>query len=199
MYREFRRFYAFQKQRWRDALSSLIYQIVFVWVLYGLLHTQPSFRLYYLYAYFILSRVVSIANEELEYEIRSGQFLAFSQSIRSLYKIYLQRAFIYYLWFSMVFVCSFILVFPLLTRDVQFDVSILKILILFSFFAGMFFLFYLGMIWLTVRYKRISVLVDCVNTVFLFYSGFVFPVEHWVTVRTFFEGLVASINIIWRG
>jgi len=45
--------------------------------------------------------VVSLGNEELEYEIRSGQSFGIQYALQSVYRIYLQRAMVYFVWFTL--------------------------------------------------------------------------------------------------
>lgn len=72
MYNEVKRFYLFRRRRWADSIFEILYQVIFILGFYSLLKGNPAFRLSYFYYYFILSYVVSLGNEELEYEIRSG-------------------------------------------------------------------------------------------------------------------------------
>ena len=45
--------------------------------------------------------MVSLGNEELEYEIRSGQSFGIQYALQSVYRIYLQRAMVYFVWFTL--------------------------------------------------------------------------------------------------
>ena len=48
-----------------------------------------------------MTQVVSLGNEELEYEIRSGQSFGIQYALQSVYRIYLQRAMVYFVWFTL--------------------------------------------------------------------------------------------------
>ena len=69
MYNEVKRFYLFRRRRWADTLFDTLYHVIFILGFYSLLRGNSDFQLSYFYYYFILTHVVSLGNEELEYEI----------------------------------------------------------------------------------------------------------------------------------
>ncbi len=91
MYNEVKRFYLFRRRRWADTLFDTLYHVIFILGFYSLLRGNSDFQLSYFYYYFILTHVVSLGNEELEYEIRSGQSFGIQYALQSVYRIYLQR------------------------------------------------------------------------------------------------------------
>ena len=168
MYNEVKRFYLFRRRRWADTLFDTLYHVIFILGFYSLLRGNSDFQLSYFYYYFILTHVVSLGNEELEYEIRSGQSFGIQYALQSVYRIYLQRAVVYFVWLSLIFWIA--------------------LLIGFLIFLG----YYLVMIRLTIRFQRISVLVDFLNTVLLFYSGLVFPVVSFWNLKKLFDGIIRN-------
>ena len=101
MYNEVKRFYLFRRRRWADTLFDTLYHVIFILGFYSLLRGNSDFQLSYFYYYFILTQVVSLGNEELEYEIRSGQSFGIQYALQSVYRIYLQRAMVYFVWFTL--------------------------------------------------------------------------------------------------
>lgn len=189
MYNEVKRFYLFRRRRWVDTLFDTLYHVIFILGFYSLLRENPDFQLSYFYYYFILTHVVALGNEELEYEIRSGQSFGTQYALRSVYGIYLQRAVVYFVWLSLIFWFSMFLVHQDLTshfswQEMNFR-GLLVVVICFIIFLS----YYLVMIRLTIRFQRISVLVDFLNTVLLFYSGLVFPVVSTVNLKKLFDGI----------
>lgn len=53
--------------------------------------------------------------------------------------------------------------------------SIFGAIVFVSINLVLFLVFYMGVIKLTEKFKRVSVLLNFLNTIFLFYSGLVFP------------------------
>lgn len=103
MYNEVRRFFLFRRRRWADTLFDTLYHVIFILGFYSLLRENSDFQLSYFYYYFILTNVVSLGNEELEYEIRSGQSFGTQYALQSVHRIYLQRAVVYFVWLSLIF------------------------------------------------------------------------------------------------
>ena len=110
MYNEVKRFYLFRRRRWADTLFDTLYHVIFILGFYSLLRGNSDFQLSYFYYYFILTHVVSLGNEELEYEIRSGQSFGIQYALQSLYRIYLQRAMVYFVWLSLIFWIALLLI-----------------------------------------------------------------------------------------
>ena len=141
---------------------------------------------------FILTHVVYLGNEELEYEIRSGQSIVTRYALQSVYRIYLQRAVVYFVWLSVIFWITLLLIHQDLLPHFSLKVisfqGLLVVLIAFLIFLG----YYLVMIRLTIRFQRISVLVDFLNTVLLFYSGLVFPVVSFGNLKKLFDWLIRN-------
>lgn len=110
MYNEVKRFYLFRRRRWADTLFDTLYHVIFILGFYSLLRGNSDFQLSYFYYYFILTHVVSLGNEELEYEIRSGQSFGTQYALQSVYRIYLQRAVVYFVWLSLIFWIALLLI-----------------------------------------------------------------------------------------
>ena len=188
MYNEVKRFYLFRRRRWADTLFDTLYHVIFILGFYSLLRGNSDFQLSYFYYYFILTH----GNEELEYEIRSGQSFGTQYALQSVYRIYLQRAVVYFVWLSLIFWIALLLIHQGLPthfslKVISFQV-LLVVLIGFLIFLG----YYLVMIRLTIRFQRISVLVDFLNTVLLFYSGLVFPVVSFGNFKKLFDGIIRN-------
>ena len=110
MYNEVKRFYLFRRRRWADTLFDTLYHVIFILGFYSLLRGNSDFQLSYFYYYFILTHVVSLGNEELEYEIRSGQSFGTQYALQSVYRIYLQRAVVYFVWLALIFWIALLLI-----------------------------------------------------------------------------------------
>ena len=155
MYNEVKRFYLFRRRRWADTLFDTLYHIIFILGFYSLLRGNPDFQLSYFYYYFILTHVVYLGNEELEYEIRSGQSIVTRYALQSVYRIYLQRAVVYFVWLSLIFWITLLLIHQDLLPHFSLKVisfqGPLVVLIAFLIFLG----YYLVMIRLTIRFQRI--------------------------------------------
>ena len=109
MYNEVKRFYLFRRRRWADTLFDTLYHVIFILGFYSLLREILTSVVLFLLL-FHLDHVVSLGNEELEYEIRSGQSLAPSMRLQSVYRIYLQRAVVYFVWLSLIFWIALLLI-----------------------------------------------------------------------------------------
>ena len=192
IYNEVKRFYLFRRRRWADTLFDTLYHVIFILGFYSLLRGNSDFQLSYFYYYFILTHVVSLGNEELEYEIRSGQSFGTQYALQSVYRIYLQRAVVYFVWLSLIFWIALLLIHQGLPTHFSLKVisfqGLFVVLIGFLIFLG----YYLVMIRLTIRFQRISVLVDFLNTVLLFYSGLVFPVVSFGNLKKLFDGIIRN-------
>ena len=192
MYNEVKRFYLFRKRRWADTIFDTLYHIIFILGFCSILKRNPNFRLLYFYYYFILTHVVSLGNEELEYEIRSGQSFGILYSKGSIYRIYIQRAMIYFLWLTFIFLNTIFFInrngLEWFVLKLTISQSILTVLICLFILLS----YYLIILRLTVYFHRISVLVDFINTILLFYSGLVFPVISFVNLRRLFNFIIRN-------
>lgn len=190
MYNEFKRFSLFRIRRWQNSLSDLLYKLILIGILYSLLRDQPDFHLPYFYYYFILSQALTLGNEELEYEIRSGQVQGLTSAARSIYQIYLQRALVYLIWLSLIFVGACLLLNPSLISHLTLPENAFPAFLALGLCSLIFLLFYWGMIFLTLTYQRVSVFIQFLNTLMLFYSGLAFPVKAFPNLATILNNIL---------
>lgn len=99
---------------------------------------------------------------------------------------------VYFVWLSLIFWIALLLIHQGLPTHFSLKVisfqGLLVVMIGFLIFLG----YYLVMIRLTIRFQRISVLVDFLNTVLLFYSGLVFPVVSFGNLKKLFDGIIRN-------
>lgn len=165
--------------RWRYAIDSCcdaVYSLIFVLGIQTIFDPQKPINLLYFFIYYSLTNVNLLANEELEYEIRTNQYLNLKTSSRSLLRVYLARSLAYFVWTSAIFALASLISTILLKKDMVLpDLTPLNLGLILIVNLALFLLLYTLTIHLTERFKRISVCLNLVNTFLLFYSGLVFP------------------------
>ena len=118
----------------------------------------------------------------LEYEIRSGQSLAVCG---------------HFVWLSLIFWIALLLIHQGLPTHFSLKVisfqGLLVVLIGFLIFLG----YYLVMIRLTIRFQRISVLVDSKHRA-LILLGLVFPVVSFGNLKKLFDGIIKKLRILFN-
>ena len=117
-----------------------------------------------------------LANEELEFEIRTNQYTNIKTTRRTPMMIYIARSTTYFIWSTLIFLISIILSHMFFNGKFLMPSLHLVDLVLMSILNyAVFFVLYTMAIKLTERFKRVSVLLNLFNTIMLFYSGLVFP------------------------
>ena len=120
--------------------------------------------------------MILLANEELEFEIRTNQYTNITTTRRTPMMIYIARSTTYFIWSTLIFLISIILSHLFFNGKFFMPSFHLVDLILMSILNyAVFFVLYTMAIKLTERFKRVSVLLNLFNTIMLFYSGLVFP------------------------
>ena len=177
MFNELKRYFYYRKQYKFDSLCDAIYTLIFIVGIIMIFSGQTLLNILYFYIYFLVTNITLLANEELEYEIRTSQYDNLITSKYKVKRIYLRRIVAYLVWSSILFIISLFVskVFGSSTHFVFPKMSIFGAIVFVSINLVLFLVFYMGVIKLTEKFKRVSVLLNFLNTIFLFYSGLVFP------------------------
>lgn len=172
MYNEFLRFIYNKKRYGFDSFSDGLYLVIFLCGTLLILKGNPEVNLFLYLLFFAFTNMIVLANEELEYEIRTDQIKYLELSSQGVFQVYAKRAVIYFTYSALLFLLCAAFISP-----VSIPVQLGSLWI--ALFCGiLFFALYQLVIWLTIRYQRISVVVDFFYTILLFYSGMVFPLKH---------------------
>lgn len=156
-------------------VCEAVYSLIFVCGTLLLLRPGTWREYFYFYLFFSSGNAIIMGNEELEYEIRSDQFTHLTLWLKSAFRIYFARFFSYFLWSSLIYVLSMAMMSQLYF-PAGFSLRFLggmgiTIIVHLAVSFGL----YAFMLRLTVRFQRISVMLEFIYTVLLFYSGLVFP------------------------
>ena len=73
MYNEIKRYFFFKCHYLVDSICEILYQMIFVLGVCMLLLHQPNLNLMMFFLFFTATNTILAANNELEFEIRSGQ------------------------------------------------------------------------------------------------------------------------------
>ncbi len=190
MYRELIRFFAYKRRYGFDTICECIYSVIFLCGLGLVVNITTWEQAYYFFLYYIMTNSILMANEELEYEIRSDQYSNLTVWKKSSIAVYFMRFFAYFCWSSALFLFSlFLLTFPNFIQG-EFSASGFGILVATITHLFITMLLYYFMLIATVRFQRISVLLYLMNTIILFSSGMVFPSQFSVSYQSFLKFLI---------
>ncbi|MGT2784187.1 ABC transporter permease [Streptococcus merionis] len=176
MFNELKRYFNYRFRYFFDSICDILYSVIFIIGIMVIFDRKEPINLLYFFIYYAITNVILLANEELEYEIRTNQYANIKTTKRSPLVIYISRSVTYFIWTTLVFLISIIL--SLLFLKVRFvlpSLTLVDLIIISILNYIMFLTLYTLSIKMTERFERISVFLNLVNTVLLFYSGLVFP------------------------
>ena len=117
MFNELKRYFYYRKQYKFDSLCDAIYTLIFIVGIIMIFSGQTLLNILYFYIYFLVTNITLLANEELEYEIRTSQYDNLITSKYKVKRIYLRRIVAYLVWSSILlfhFLCQTFLVVALI-------------------------------------------------------------------------------------
>lgn len=106
MFNELKRYFYYRKQYKFDSLCDAIYTLIFIVGIIMIFSGQTLLNILYFYIYFLVTNITLLANEELEYEIRTSQYDNLITSKYKVKRIYLRRIVAYLVWSSILFIIS---------------------------------------------------------------------------------------------
>ena len=187
MYNEIKRYFFFKRHYLVDSVCEILYQMIFVLGVCMILLHQPNLNLMMFFLFFTATNTILAANNELEFEIRSGQVDNLHHNDRSIYVVYMDRIAGYFLYNATIFGLScavLLLLMPAGLLQPVFSPSVFVMALMHYLF---FFLLYLLIIWLTLKFERISVALNFGYACLLIYSGLVFPSAFALSYRNILE------------
>ncbi len=191
MFNEIRRLYFYYRNYMFDNVCSIIYKIIFLYGILALLRNE-SISIFYVFLFFSFITTIISINGELEYEIRTQQFDGLRNNKVSVLSIYNKRYLSLCLFNALLFV---VLIFAYsIVANIDFKLSNLGVRQIIALVINLFICLLMNMVVvsLTIRYKRISVMLNFVYYFILFYSGLVFPVKFF-TYKNLIEYLSSLI------
>lgn len=176
MFSELRRYFNYKARYLFDSICEVIYSLIFIMGIIVIFNSDQRINLINFFIYYSITNILLLANEELEYEIRTNQYTNIKATRSTPLMIYMTRSTIYFIWSSLIFLLSIILSYPFFKDKFLIIFLDKRSLILMTVLnCSLFLVIYCLAIKLTERFKRISVLLNLFNTITLFYSGLVFP------------------------
>ena len=176
MFSELRRYFNYRVRYTFDSICEVIYSMIFITGIIIIFNSDKPINLLYFFIYYSITNVILLANEELEFEIRTNQYTNIKTTKRTPMMIYIARSTTYFIWSTLIFLISIILSHMFFNGKFLMPSFHLVDLVLMSILNyAVFFVLYTMAIKLTERFKRVSVLLNLFNTIMLFYSGLVFP------------------------
>ena len=92
MYNEFLRFVYNKKRYGFDSFSDGLYLVIFLCGTLLILKGNPEVNLFLYLLFFAFTNMIVLANEELEYEIRTDQIKYLELSSQGVFQVYAKRA-----------------------------------------------------------------------------------------------------------
>ena len=201
MYNEVKRFYLFRRRRWADTLFDTLYHVIFILGFYSLLRKILTFSC-------PISIIISSWPKWFPWAMKSwstrfgrGNPSAFSMLCNQCieftfnelwFTLFGLLCLVYFVWLSLIFWVALLLIHQGLPTHFSLKVISFQGLLVVLIGFLIFLVYYLVMIRLTIRFQRISVLIDFLNTVLLFYSGLVFPVVSFGNLKKLFDGIIRN-------
>ena len=176
MFSELRRYFNYRVRYTFDSICEVIYSMIFITGIIIIFNSNKPINLLYFFIYYSITNVILLANEELEFEIRTNQYTNIKTTRRTPMMIYIARSTTYFIWSTLIFLISIILSHMFFYGKFfmpSFHLVDLILMLILNY--AVFFVLYTLAIKLTERFKRVSVLLNLFNTIMLFYSGLVFP------------------------
>lgn len=173
---ELRRYFNYKARYLFDSICEVIYSLIFITGIIIIFDSDKPINLINFFIYYSMTNIILLANEELEYEIRTDQYANISTTKRTPMMIYMTRSVIYFIWSTFIFSIS--IIFSSIFFNEKFiipSLNMVSLMLIIGLNCISFMVIYFLTIKLTERFKRISVLLNLFNTITLFYSGLVFP------------------------
>ncbi|MCI5724115.1 MAG: hypothetical protein MR283_08995 [Erysipelotrichaceae bacterium] len=184
MFNEMKRYIRYKKRYLFDNVCEVIYSLIFITGIIVIFNNNTPINILYFFLYYVMTNTILLANEELEYEIRTNQYINIKTTKTSVLKIYLYRSVTYLLWSTFIFVIAIavaLLFFP--SKFILPVISLGNLALVVLVNLGIMIVLYILAIKLTERYQRVAVFLNLMNTLVLFYSGLVFPVSFFSYVN----------------
>ncbi len=184
MFNEMKRYIHYKKRYFFDNVCEVIYSLIFITGIIVIFNNNTPINILYFFLYYVMTNTILLANEELEYEIRTNQYINIKTTKTSVLKIYLYRSVTYLLWSTFIFAIAIavaLLFFP--SKFILPVISLGNLALVVLVNLGIMIVLYILAIKLTERYQRVAVFLNLMNTLVLFYSGLVFPVSFFSYVN----------------
>lgn len=184
MFNEMKRYIRYKKRYLFDNVCEVIYSLIFITGIIVIFNNNTPINILYFFLYYVMTNTILLANEELEYEIRTNQYINIKTTKTSVLKIYLYRSVTYLLWSTFIFAIAIavaLLFFP--SKFILPVISLGNLALVVLVNLGIMIVLYILAIKLTERYQRVAVFLNLMNTLMLFYSGLVFPVSFFSYVN----------------
>ncbi len=184
MFNEMKRYIRYKKRYLFDNVCEVIYSLIFITGIIVIFNNNTPINILYFFLYYVMTNTILLANEELEYEIRTNQYINIKTTKTSVLKIYLYRSVTYLLWSTFIFAIAIavaLLFFP--SKFILPVISLGNLALVVLVNLGIMIVLYILAIKLTERYQRVAVFLNLMNTLVLFYSGLVFPVSFFSYVN----------------
>ncbi|MGV3353779.1 hypothetical protein [Streptococcus orisratti] len=176
MFSELRRYFNYKVRYLFDSICEVIYSLIFITGIIVIFNSDKPINLINFFIYYSMTNVILLANKELEYEIRTNQYTNIKATRCTPIMIYFTRSITYFIWSTLIFSISIILSYPFFKdKFVIPPVDTVGLILITVLNCILFLVIYFLIIKLTERFKRVSVLLNLLNTITLFYSGLVFP------------------------
>lgn len=176
MFSELRRYFNYKVRYLFDSICEAIYSLIFITGIIVIFNNDKPINLINFFIYYSMTNVILLANKELEYEIRTNQYTNIKATRCTSMMIYFTRSITYFIWTTLIFSISIILSYPFFKdKFVIPSVDTVGLILITVLNCILFLVIYFLIIKLTERFKRVSVLLNLLNTITLFYSGLVFP------------------------
>ncbi|QGX00879.1 hypothetical protein GP482_04850 [Streptococcus ruminicola] len=173
---ELRRYFNYKARYLFDSICEVIYSLIFITGIIIIFDSDKPINLINFFIYYSMTNIILLANEELEYEIRTDQYANISTTKRTPMMIYITRSLTYFIWSTFIFSISILLSYPFFYKKFTIpSLDMVGLMVITALNCISFLVIYALTIKLTERFKRISVLLNLFNTIMLFYSGLVFP------------------------
>ena len=165
---ELRRYFNYKARYLFDSICEVIYSLIFITGIIIIFDSDKPINLINFFIYYSMTNIILLANEELEYEIRTDQYANISTTKRT--------PITYFIWSAFIFSISILLSYPFFYKKFTIpSLDMVGLMVITALNCISFLVIYALTIKLTERFKRISVLLNLFNTIMLFYSGLVFP------------------------
>lgn len=192
MFSEMKRYMTYRVRYLFNSICDVIYSFIFITGIIVIVDSKAPINILYFFTYYLITNVILLANEELEYEIRTNQYMNIKTTKQTPLMIYIYRSGTYFIWSALIFLMSISLaqiffkgkwLFPTLT--------VLEVILMLMVNGVVALVLYILAIKLTERFKRVSVFLHLMNSLMLFYSGLVFPVPFftYANVLDFIVGI----------
>lgn len=103
MFSEMKRYMTYRVRYLFDSICDVIYSFIFITGIIVIVDSKAPINILYFFTYYLITNVILLANEELEYEIRTNQYMNIKTTKQTPLMIYIYRSGTYFIWSALIF------------------------------------------------------------------------------------------------